>query len=198
MADTNENVIVLPFDARGEIERMLSEIDTTSNPVGTAAQIMRLLMSWRPQNTAHTHTEDCMCVMVPMEVEGASECWYCGGHTGGPCGDRCDIARAEAVDDRASALPDPGMDVYDVAGPEPSADVLVLHDPAGVDINGGYLHRCAESGWSWSDSADTTPSPYFKQGLEWGVPGGSVRKRAQGPLVVVRRSTLGDEAVRRG
>lgn len=100
--------------------------------------------------------------------------------------------------DRASALPDPGLDVYDVAGPEPSTDVLVLHDPAGVDINGGYLHRCAESGWSWSDSADTMPFPHIKEGLEWGTPGGSVRERAQGPLVVVRRSAPGDKENARG
>lgn len=48
---------------------------------------------------AHVHTEACMCVMVPMDVEGASECHYCGVHGayGKPCGDRCDIARAEAV-----------------------------------------------------------------------------------------------------
>ncbi|ANZ35305.1 hypothetical protein BBK82_03620 [Lentzea guizhouensis] len=45
----------------------------------------------------HVHNEDCMCVMVPMEVEGAHECHHCGGHTGGPCGDRCDIARAEVI-----------------------------------------------------------------------------------------------------
>lgn len=48
---------------------------------------------------AHTHTEACMCVMAPMEVEGASECHYCGVHGGygKPCGDRCDIARAEVI-----------------------------------------------------------------------------------------------------
>jgi hypothetical protein len=149
---------------------------------------------------AHAHTDDCLCVMVPMEVEGASECHYCGvhGQYGKPCGDRCDIARAEVVDDRASVQPDPGLDVYDVAGPEPSTDVLVLHDPAGADINGGYLHRCAESGWSWSDNADSTPLPYITEGLEWGVPGGSVRERAQGPLVVVRRSAPGDKENTRG
>lgn len=150
------------------------------------------------ERAAHVHNDDCMCVLEPTEVEGPVECFYCGGHTAGPCGDRCDIARAEVVDDRASVLPDPGLDVYDVAGPEPSADVLVLHDPAGADINGGYLHRCAESGWSWSDNADTTPLPYITEGLEWGVPGGSVRERAQGPLVVVRRSAPGDKENTRG
>jgi len=47
---------------------------------------------------AHVHSEDCMCVMVPMEVEGARECHYCGtGSSGGPCGSRCDIARAEVM-----------------------------------------------------------------------------------------------------
>lgn len=45
----------------------------------------------------HVHTDGCMCHMVPMGVEGARECHYCGGHTGGPCGDRCDIARAEVT-----------------------------------------------------------------------------------------------------
>ena len=47
--------------------------------------------------TAHVHTDDRMCVLVPMEVEGARECFYCGGHTGGPCGDRCETARAEVT-----------------------------------------------------------------------------------------------------
>lgn len=45
----------------------------------------------------HVHTEDCMCVLEPMEVEGAVECFYCGGHSDGPCGDRCEIARAEVM-----------------------------------------------------------------------------------------------------
>lgn len=45
----------------------------------------------------HVHTDGCMCVMVPMDVEGARECSSCGGHTGGPCGNRCDIARAEVI-----------------------------------------------------------------------------------------------------
>ena len=50
-------------------------------------------------NAPHVHTEACLCVMVPMEVEGASECHYCGVHGayGKPCGDRCDVARAEVV-----------------------------------------------------------------------------------------------------
>jgi hypothetical protein len=46
---------------------------------------------------AHVHSPGCLCVMVPMDVEGARECHYCGGHTGGPCGSRCDIARAEVI-----------------------------------------------------------------------------------------------------
>lgn len=48
---------------------------------------------------AHTHTENCMCVMVPTAVEGASECHYCGvhGQYGKPCGSRCDIARDEVT-----------------------------------------------------------------------------------------------------
>lgn len=48
---------------------------------------------------AHIHTEGCLCVMVPMDVEGASECHYCGvhGQYGNPCGTRCDIARAEVT-----------------------------------------------------------------------------------------------------
>lgn len=48
---------------------------------------------------AHVHTEDCLCVMVPTAVEGATECHYCGVHGayGKPCGDRCDIARAEVI-----------------------------------------------------------------------------------------------------
>lgn len=47
----------------------------------------------------HVHTEACLCVMVPMDVEGASECHYCGVHGayGKPCGDRCDVARAEVT-----------------------------------------------------------------------------------------------------
>lgn len=47
-------------------------------------------------DSAHVHDEDCMCVMVPMEVEGARECFYCGtGSRSGPCGFRCDVALDE-------------------------------------------------------------------------------------------------------
>ena len=53
----------------------------------------------RAEAAAHVHTDDCLCVMVPMDVEGASECHYCGvhGRYGKPCGSRCDIARAEVM-----------------------------------------------------------------------------------------------------
>jgi len=48
---------------------------------------------------AHVHSPGCLCVMVPMDVEGVSECHYCGvhGQYGKPCGSRCDIARAEVT-----------------------------------------------------------------------------------------------------
>jgi hypothetical protein len=86
----------------------------------------------------------------------------------------------------------PAGDVFDPAGPEPDPSVLVLHDPAGIDINGGYLHRAPKSGWLWSNNPDgpTSGSDWFSpHGLEWGVPEGSIRGRTQGPLVVVRRAT---------
>lgn len=50
------------------------------------------------EQAAHVHTAGCMCRMVPMDVEGVYECFYCGpGSSGGPCGNRCDIARAEVI-----------------------------------------------------------------------------------------------------
>jgi uncharacterized small protein (DUF1192 family) len=59
------------------------------------AEIQRL----RAEAADHVHTKDCLCVMVPMDVEGAHECHYCGVHGayGKPCGDRCDVARAEVI-----------------------------------------------------------------------------------------------------
>jgi hypothetical protein len=47
MTGQHENAVVLPFDARDQIERMLTDIGA-SNPVGMAAQMMRLLVSWKP------------------------------------------------------------------------------------------------------------------------------------------------------
>lgn len=45
--------------------------------------------------SAHVHTDACMCVMAPMEVEGAYECNHCGDHYGGVCTALCDVARRE-------------------------------------------------------------------------------------------------------
>ena len=43
----------------------------------------------------HVHTDACMCVMAPMEVEGANECNHCGDHFGGVCTALCEVARQE-------------------------------------------------------------------------------------------------------
>lgn len=72
-------------------------VDVVPYPDATARRALGELVDTIKTQAAHTHTDDCMCHMVPMDVEGASECHYCGGHTGGPCGDRCDIARAEVI-----------------------------------------------------------------------------------------------------
>lgn len=66
-------------------------------PDATARRALAELVDAIATQGTHTHTDDCMCLMAPMDVEGARECHYCGGHTGGPCGDRCDIARAEVT-----------------------------------------------------------------------------------------------------
>lgn len=73
--------------------------DTDLHPGETARLALTELQDAINSQTApaHVHTDDCMCVMVSMEVEGARECFYCGGHTGGPCGDRCEAARAEVT-----------------------------------------------------------------------------------------------------
>lgn len=44
---------------------------------------------------AHVHADACMCVMAPMEVEGAYECNHCGDHFGGVCTALCEVARQE-------------------------------------------------------------------------------------------------------
>lgn len=49
----------------------------------------------------HTHTDDCAHKVGPMEVEGASECSYCGPYYGATeyCGNRCDVVQIEYADE---------------------------------------------------------------------------------------------------
>ena len=59
-----------------------------------STNLVRNIGAQAPKATVvHVHADSCMCVMTPMEVEGATECDYCAGHTGGPCASRCDFAR---------------------------------------------------------------------------------------------------------
>jgi hypothetical protein len=95
----------------------------------------------------HTHThEECGHEVVPMDVEGVSECFHCGPHYGTTefCPERCDVARATAT-----AQPR----TWRKGDAEPPRN-LVLEDGQGDRV--AHLGK----GWAWVqvDGVDYTPT----------------------------------------
>ncbi len=97
--------VVIPQDTLDRVLEVLRYVSPGRNalqlgyyPDATARRALAELVDAIAAQGAHTHTEACMCVMVPMETFVGTECHYCGPlSNGGPCGDRCDIARAEVT-----------------------------------------------------------------------------------------------------
>jgi hypothetical protein len=95
--DTLDRVLtVLEYVSAG---RRHAAAATQPYPDATARRALAEITDLIAAHTGHTHTADCLCVMVPMDVDGARECHHCGvhGQYGQPCPERCDVARMEAI-----------------------------------------------------------------------------------------------------
>ena len=88
---------------RGQVDRLVRDRDRALTMAADQGAKYREEIAYLKSVAVkgHVHTDACAHKVGPMEVEGASECSYCGPYYGATefCGNRCDVVRIEYEDE---------------------------------------------------------------------------------------------------